>query len=171
MNAAEFTVLIAIIWSVFLVIDLAGFYRRGPAPMQSMGARIASSYALSLTVHVGLFCVIYAAAGYYMVQSIPFYKGEAALSWVAGGVLAIVALVEGLRTRTDDTWLLRRWILEDLRNAENPSAHLEMLVAKIRSAAGEDSSQKALVVLREISRRGDSIGTIVLTELEKAGLL
>ncbi len=159
------------IGAVFLLIDFAGSHKRGPSVVQAAGSKIASSFALSLVIYVGLFCPFYGALAYFAIENSPLPFLEWGIEWIITGPILVVLIIKMLRVRTDDAWILRRWILEDLKRAEDPRAHADSLIAKIQEAPESDSSKKALSVLRKISLQGDSIGSAVLIALDGSGLL
>lgn len=171
MTVVEFILVALTLWTALLLVDFSQSHRQGPALFQSLGARLFRSFGPSVAIHLGLFCAVYGATTYLVIQAATMYDVELAVLWAAGGAAAAVPLVEGLRIRTDDTWLLRRWIADDLARAVDPQAHLDALVATIRETPGKDSSLKALTVLRSLSRRGDSTGGLVYRTLEREGLL
>lgn len=159
------------LWVALLLVDYASFNRRGPAAVQMVGKKLASSFPLSFVIHIGLFCIGYGTLAYYAISITPLHTVEVAICWIGGGLFVVVAMVEALRTMADDTWLLRRWVLEDLKKAERPQAHVESLVVRIKENPEDPSSKKALYVLREIARRGDSTASMTLSILERNGLL
>jgi len=133
-----------------------------------------------------MFYLFYGAMGYFVVQglqtAIQNATGQSArflteiliaciFSWAVGGVMFLVNIVPMMRMKSDDRWLLRRWLLQELKKAENPRAHLETLITKIQTNPKKESSQDALFVLRELAMRGDSVGATVHRVLSEHNLL
>jgi hypothetical protein len=176
MTVIGFLLLSGALWAVVGLIDFAQSRKRGPAVIQRLGGKILSSFWPSLVLHVGLFCLLYSAVAYVVIQmdaidvvigSDPMNVLSVALLYLVSGVGIAASLISIIRERTDDTWLLRRWLTRELRRSKDPEAHLETLLERIQSHPEEDSSKKALDVLRELSRKGDSTGGLVSKALEK----
>ncbi len=173
MEIIEFVLLSGTVWIIVLLLDFSSSQKHFHSIAQRLGTRLFSSFWVGLLLHLTTFCIFYGALIDLVIQLTQAYIHPVItlLSWGAGGVTFAANVVRWMRMRTDDTWLLRRWLLQDLKEAEDPRAHLEALVVKIQSDPERDSSRRALSVLRELAMRGDSLGATVHRVLSEHDLL
>lgn len=138
---------------------------------QKISLRIFSSFAPSVLIHLSSFYAFYFSLGYLFYQMSPLHKEAIAFSWIAGGLAVVLPFIEVIRIRTDESWLISKWIKEELKQAEDPEKYVESLLVKIREQEGDKASIKALSALREIARKGDSTGGLVSKILYRNNLL
>lgn len=169
MTIIEFILVTGTLWGSVVLIELTLLRRRSSVTRRIPITGPFSSFLPSVVIHLALFVAFYGALGYLIVESTPLLKLEITISWVAGGLAAIPSYVEIIHIRTDETWLLRKWIGEDLKETNDPEAHLESLIQNIQSDQEDDSSRRVLIALREISTRGDSMAALVGKVLDKHG--
>ncbi len=170
MTIIEFVIVTGILWVFVILIGLIQFREQNIKARENFVARLFSSFLPMVLIHLALFCSFYSALGYLIIQMTPLFKFEILLSWSLGGILCIVSIIEVIRVRTDRHYLLEKWILKDLKDAENPKAHLESLIRTIQSDKETESSKRVLIVLRNLATRGDSIAGLIWTTLETYNL-
>ncbi len=173
METIVFVLLSGTVWTTILLLDFSSSQKYFPSIARRLGIKLFSSFRIGLFLHLITFYIFYGALINLIIQLTQAYIHPVTtlLSWGAGGVVFTAILVRWMHMRTDETWLLKRWLLQDLKDAEDPRAHLETLIAKIQSNPEKDASQKALFVLRELAMGGDSMCANVYRVLSEHNLI
>ena len=163
----EIAIVAGILWAIMLFVGFVQNPELDSIEDNKKNAGLISSFLPMALIHLILFCIFYGTTGYLIVQMSPLFKFEILIFWVLGGVLCGVFIVEAIRVRTDRQYILRRWILKDIEESDNPEVHLDILVRKIRNDYEEEFAKDILIVLKGRASRGDSLSGLIRTTLEK----